>query len=92
MQTISTHSLHEIVKDISLDTLILYLNNFRFAKYRATFMAGSNARYYLNSEFLRTLFTFLIAKNRDEAAFNLQSHFKKYKIRPIDWEEFICES
>jgi hypothetical protein len=92
MRTISTYDLHDILKEISLPTLILYLNNYRFAKHRVTYMTGANARYYISAEFLRILFTYLIAKNRDDAAFNLQSHFKKYKIRPIDWEEFICES
>lgn len=92
MQTISTHELHNILKDISLETLILYLNNYRFTKHRFKYMHGANARFYLSSEFLRTLFTYLLTKNRDDAAFNLQAHFKKFKIRPIDWEEFICES
>ena len=92
MQTISTHNLQKILKEISLPTLILYLNNYRFSKHRATYMAGANARYYISAKFLRILFTYLIAKHRDDAAFNLQTHFDKYKIKPIDWEEFICES
>jgi hypothetical protein len=89
MQTISTHELHNILKDISLNTLMLYLNNYRFTKYRATYMSGANARYYVCADFLRNLFTFLIAKNKDDAAFNLQSHFSEFKIKPIDWEEFV---
>ena len=92
MQTISTHNLHNILQDISLNTLMLYLNNYRFTKYRATYMTGANARYYVCSDFLRTLFTYLLAKNREEAAFNLQSHFSEFKIKPIAWEEFICKS
>ena len=93
MRKITTHSLHDVIKAyISLDTLILYLNNYRFSKYRATFKTGVNARYFICSGFLKTLFTYMLFKNKEEAAIKLQEHFPKYKIQALDWEAFICES
>lgn len=92
METIGTRRLSKIVKDLNLETLILYLNNYRFSKFRTTYTTGAQARYIVNSEFLRTLYTLFLLKNRDIAAENLKEHFNKFKIRAIDWEKFVCES
>ena len=94
METISTRSIHDIIKAyVSFSTVILYLNNYRFSQYLVTYKSGVNAHYILCNGFLNKLFTYLLARHQDKAAFKLQEHFKdKYKIKPIEWEEFICES
>ena len=92
METIGTRRLCKILQVINLKTLILYLNNYRFCKFRTTYTTGAQARYLLNSEFLKTLYTLLLIKNRDTEAANLKDTFKIYKIRAIKWEDFVCES
>lgn len=92
MDTISTKKLSEKMNGLSLYTLVLYLHNFRFNKFRTTFSAGAVARYLLNQEFLCTLYTLLKLKRKDTAANNLKKHFQDYKIFAYDLEEFVCEN
>ena len=89
-ETISVKQLHQILKDIHIATLTLYLNTFRFLKHRSTFFQGVKARYYLTKEFLDLLYTLLLNRRKYEAAENLQNHFKD--VECLEWEVFICKS
>lgn len=89
-KTISAKQLHQILKDIHISTLTLYLCHYRFLKHRSTFFQGARARYYLTKEFLDLLYTLLLNRRKYEAAENLQNHFKD--VECLDWEDFICKS
>ena len=89
-KTISAKQLHQILKDIHLSTLILYLHHYRFLVHRSTFFQGAKARYYLTKDFLDMLYTFLINRKKYEAADNLQNHFKD--VECLEWEDFLCKS
>ncbi len=89
-ETISVKQLHQILKDIHISTLKIYLSHYRFLKHRSTFYYGARARYYLTKEFLDLLYTHLINRRKYEAAENLQNHFKD--VEPLAWEDFICKS
>lgn len=92
MNNISVRELQEIMQDIYIDTVKLYLCNYRFNKYRLTHFTGNNARYMLRSDFLSLFYTYLLVRNKYNAAENLKKHFKIYKIKCLEWEDFICKS
>lgn len=86
-ETIGTRELQEIIKVLSLDTVRIYLNNYRFNKHRATPSSGSKARYNLTQDFLNVFYTMLLERKREEAAKNLNDHFKN--LEWLDWEEYV---
>lgn len=90
MDKISFKELYSIVKDISKTTLQIYLNNYRFTKFRLTYNAGTKAVYILNTDFLNMLYTMLLNRNKYKAAENLYNHFEDLNIKCLDWEVFIC--
>ena len=93
METISVKELAEITKTIHDRTLEMYLDNFRFNKYRVMPMScGINARYFLTRDFLNTLYTLLWIRNRVKEAEKLKRHFSLYNIKAIEWEDYVCES
>ena len=92
MNNIGLRELQEILQDIYIDTIRIYLCNYRFNKYRITTTVGYNSRYMLTSEFLSLLYTYLLRRNKYKAAENLKKHFKIYKIECLEWEDFICKS
>ena len=89
-ETIGTRELQEIIDKINLQTLKTYLNNYRFNKFRATYSTGNKARYYVTRDFLNVLYTLLLSRRKEEAAYNLDAHFKNLKCLP--WEDFICKT
>ena len=84
-KTITPEKLEEICKTISLSTIVLYLENFRFGKYRLTKNAKTNALYRLNSDFLNTFYTYLFNRGQLEAARNVKSSFPQLNIRNKEW-------
>jgi hypothetical protein len=90
IKTVETRQIQAILKDIHIETLIKFLNNYRFVKFRTTPNSGRNARYVLSTDFLNTLYTLLYSRKKIKAAENLKNEYKTIKL--IDWEEFICES
>lgn len=89
-KTISVTELYEAIKDIHIETLIKYLNNYRFTKFRVTSTSGRKAQYLLNSAFLSTLYTLLYIRRKIKAAENLKKEYKIAKL--IKWEDFVCEN
>jgi DNA-binding CsgD family transcriptional regulator len=90
METIKTKEILDILQDINCTTLIRYLNNFRFTKFRATYTTGVKSKYYLVSDFLNILYTLLLAKKKEKAAENLKNKFNF--VNRIEWEDFICKT
>jgi hypothetical protein len=89
METIGTRELIKLLDGIYKDTLMVYLSNYKFNKFRATPDIGINSRYFLNRDFLNLLYTTLFNKNKIKAADNLEKHFKDFNIEALPWEEFI---
>lgn len=86
-ETIGTRELQEIIKVLHIDTIKIYLNNYRFSKYRATPSSGHRARYYLTQDFLNVFYTMLLERKREKAANNLNDHFKN--LEWLEWEEYV---
>lgn len=92
INTISVRDLGEIIKSIHERTLEMYLQNYRFNKFKVMPMScGINSRFFITKEFLNTFYTLLCMRNRIKAAEKLKNHFKEYDIEAIDYEEFVCE-
>lgn len=92
-KTISVPELVEILNGATAETVCRYLNSYRFARFRTTFVIGLRSRYLLNSEFLSVLYTLLDHRGRYKEARNLLNYFDKdYKVYLMDWEQFVCES
>lgn len=91
-KTISTIELIKTLDSLSASTVLIYLNNFRFSKFRKTYTTGKKARYELSNEFLNTLYSYLIYKNREDAAQQFRSYFKDFKLKVMCWEDFICKT
>jgi hypothetical protein len=85
--TIGTRELFEIIKVLHIDTIRIYLNNYRFSKHRATPSSGHRARYYLTQNFLNVFYTMLLARGKEKAAKNLKDHFKD--LEWLEWEEYV---
>ena len=89
MKTIGTIELCDIINDVALSTLLIYLNNYRYTKFRKTYHTGAKAVYELCPEFLNVLYTNLIYRNRERGAKNLRKYFEEYPIKLVSYEEFV---
>lgn len=89
MKTIGTNELCDIINDVALSTLLIYLNNYKYTKFRKTYHTGSRAVYEICPEFLNLLYTNLIYRNRDKGALNLKEYFKDYNIKLLKYGEFV---
>lgn len=89
MKTIGTIELCDIINDVALSTLLIYLNNYRYTKFRKTYHTGAKAVYELCPDFLNVLYTNLIYRNRDRGARHLKDHFKDYNIKLLKYGEFV---
>jgi hypothetical protein len=83
-KTITPRDLEKICKTISLNTIVIYLDNYRFNKFRLTPYLKRKALYEVNLDFLNTFYTYLFYKNQYEAAENLKSEFKSKEIKAIN--------
>ena len=83
-KTITPKQLQEICKVISLNTVELYLENYRFGKFRLTPNIKSNALYDLNRDFLNTFYTYLFYRGKIEAATNVEKAFKDFDVKAIE--------
>lgn len=93
METISIKEMADIIKSIHIRTLEMYLNNYRFNKYRVMPMScGINARFFISRDFLNKLYTLLWIRNRVKEAEKLKKHFSLYDIKAIEREDYVCES
>lgn len=90
IETIGLKELHEIIGCLHIGTIKIYLQNYRFNKFRMTYSTGHKARYKLDTEFLNLFYTYLLNRNRVKAANRLAEHFKDFDLTVIDWEDFIC--
>lgn len=89
METISTKELCGAIDTISRHTMISYLSNYRFNKFRKTKTDGINARYEVSPKFLNMLYTHLWHRNRFTDAQKLKKLFRNYDIQVIEWEEYV---
>ena len=89
-ETISVRELSDIIKVLNNDTIRIYLQSYRFNKFRTTYSNGSKAKFKLSTEFLNMFYTYLLNRNRVKASQNLAEHFKEFDLTVMDWEEFIC--
>lgn len=92
METISTRELTEIIDTMAVSTLLSYLSNYRFIKYRVSHQDGLNAKYLLCDDFLNCFYTLLSYRNRPVEMKKFKNHFKTHNVKVIDWEDFICRS
>lgn len=91
-KTISTIELIKTLDSLSASTVLIYLNNFRFSKFRKTDTTGKRARYELSSKFLNTLYSYLVYRNREDAAQQFRNYFKDFDLNLMSWEDFVCKS
>lgn len=89
--TITPLELSEIC-EMPLSSMLLYLNNFRFSKYRVTERTSKYARFKLNDYFLNDFYSYLFYKNRTKNFEKLGSYFKDSKLKVMSWEDFVCKS
>lgn len=82
----TAYEIQEIIKEPSLQTLQVYLDNYKFDKHRIDKERQKWARYKINNEFLSLLYTTLLRRNRIKAANRLKAYFNTYKIKNIDLE------
>ena len=88
MNVVTTRDLHAII-DLSKCTLLSYLSNYKFNKFRITYADGITAQYDLCDKFLSTLYTCLCHRNKIKSAERLKKYYNDYNIKILDWEEFI---
>ena len=78
---------------MNIQTLLVYLTNYRFNKFRVNPLStGINARFIVSKEFLDTIYTLLWIRNRYKEAEKLKSAFAPIQVKPIEWEAFVCET
>ncbi len=80
--------LNEIMLGFSLQTLCMYLENYKFSKFRLDRVAISKCRYKVCDEFLSLLYTTLLRRNRITEARKLKAYFEDYKIKNYDLEVY----
>lgn len=85
-KTITPKKLQEVCKVISLNTIMVYLENYRFGKFRITPNCKYNALYDLNSGFLNTFYTYLFYRGKIEAATNVEKAFKDFDVKAIEMD------
>ena len=84
-KTITARQLEAICKTISLSTIILYLENYNFSKYRLSNHSRMKTFYRLNQSFLDTFYTYLFYRGQFEAAENTKKHFQnEYRVKAIE--------
>lgn len=89
-KTISVEELIKVLKTMHKATVIMYLDNFRFNKYRTSITNGLKASYLLNNEFLNNFYTYLVNKNRLEEAIRLQRYYKNiFDIKTLEIDDYI---
>ena len=89
METISAKELAYILKTLNKNTLAMYLDNYRFSKYRITPMDCANARYLVNNELLNNLYNLFVYKNKISESECLKKYFKDYDLKLMKYEDFI---
>ena len=87
--TISIKELSEIITTMSVYTLKIYLSNYKFNKFKTTNTDGIHSRYLICEDFLSTLYTYFWYKNRIKEAEKLKRFFKTYRIKCLEFEEFV---
>ena len=85
-KTITTKDLQKICKVLSLTTIMVYLENYRFGRFRLTPNCKSNALYRLNTGFLNTFYTYLFYRGKIEAATNIKKEFKDFEVKAIEMD------
>jgi hypothetical protein len=88
MHTITTKDLTEITQ-LHKNTVMNYLANYRFNKFRKFKVFGEGAKYILSDEFINLFYNMLWYRNRFEASKKLKEHFKDYKLGLLSYEEYI---
>lgn len=93
METTSVKELSKIITSMNIQTLYVYMSNYKFNKFKVNKLStGINARYFLTRDLLNTLYTLLCIRNRVKEAEKLKKHFSLYNIKAIEWEDYVCES
>ena len=93
METTSVKELSKIITSMNIQTLYVYMSNYKFNKFKVNKLStGINARYFLTRDLLNTLYTLLWIRNRVKEAEKLKRHFSLYNIKAIEWEDYVCES
>ena len=93
METTSVKELSKIITSTNIQTLYVYMSNYKFNKFKVNKLStGINARYFLTRDLLNTLYTLLWIRNRVKEAEKLKKHFSLYNIKAIEWEDYVCES
>ena len=78
------------ITGVKLDTLILYLNSYKFYKFELTQIPVKYRKFKLNIDFLNMLYTFLWYRGRVKEAEKLKNFFQNYNIECLKWEDFVC--
>jgi hypothetical protein len=85
---ITPEELNEIMKGFSLQTLCIYLDNYKFNKFRIDTTPIRKCRYKVCDEFLSLLYTTLLRRSRVTEARKLKVYFEGYKIKNYDLEVY----
>jgi hypothetical protein len=83
---ITPEELNDIMKGFSLQTLCIYLDNYKFSKFRIDTVPIRKCRYKVCDEFLSLLYTTLLRRSRVTEARKLKAYFNTYNIKHLDYE------
>lgn len=89
METISAREIIEIIKTLSKSTILNYLDNYRFTKFRVTHYSKINDRFYLTREFLTALYSFFWYRNKIKEATTVKNYFKEFDLEVMPYEEYV---
>lgn len=88
MVIITPVDLHKIINDFSLQTLCMYLDNYKFSKFRIDTVPKQKCRFKVCDEFVSLLYTTLLRRSRITEARKLKAYFEGYKIKNYDLEVY----
>lgn len=80
--------LQEIMRGIKLQALCVYLDNYKFNKYRVDKTLINRCRYIICDEFLSLLYTLLMRRGKIKEGRLLKNYFEGYKIKNYDLEVY----
>ena len=85
MVIITPVELHKIINEVSLQTLCMYLDNYKFSEFRIDSIRIQRCRYKVCDGFLSLLYTHLMRRGRLQESRKLKAYFNTYNIKHLDY-------